>query len=77
LSNKIFVIKFFIADVPLPEVYVTAFTLASPSGGKVSVSALNKILSISGLPHTTIEKVRHTYVYISLIKEKSFFHIKN
>ncbi|CAG8594286.1 6103_t:CDS:10 [Acaulospora morrowiae] len=46
-----------LSDVPLPEIYSTAFALASPIVGRVSVSALNKILSVSGLPHAMIEKI--------------------
>ncbi|CAI2169784.1 19346_t:CDS:10 [Funneliformis geosporum] len=46
-----------LSDVVLPEIYVSAFTTASSNGGRVSISALNKILSISGLPHATIEKI--------------------
>ncbi|CAG8451678.1 14646_t:CDS:10 [Acaulospora colombiana] len=46
-----------LSDVSLPEIYTTAFTLASPVVGRVSISALNKILSVSGLPHATIEKI--------------------
>lgn len=49
--------KFFIADVLLPGIYMSAFTLASPNAGTVSIPALNKILGISGVPHATIEKV--------------------
>ncbi|CAG8548956.1 20896_t:CDS:10 [Cetraspora pellucida] len=46
-----------LADVLLPEVYNNAFMQAAPVGGSISISALNKILCISGLPHATIEKI--------------------
>lgn len=46
-----------LSDVPLPEIYATAFAFASPNAGTVSVSTLNKILSISEIPHATIEKI--------------------
>ncbi|CAJ0918926.1 16344_t:CDS:10 [Entrophospora sp. SA101] len=46
-----------LSNVSLPEIYATAFALTSTNGGSVSVSALNKVLSISGLPHATVEKV--------------------
>ncbi|CAJ0837126.1 9602_t:CDS:10 [Entrophospora sp. SA101] len=39
-----------LSDVYLPDVYATTFALTSPSGGSVSISALNKILSISAVP---------------------------
>ncbi|CAG8784875.1 30912_t:CDS:2, partial [Racocetra persica] len=38
-------------------VYNNAFMQAAPVGGSISISALSKILSISGLPHATIEKI--------------------
>ncbi|CAG8573959.1 3740_t:CDS:10 [Dentiscutata erythropus] len=44
-------------DVLLPDVYNSAFAQASPVAGTVPISALTKILSISGLPHATIEKI--------------------
>ncbi|RIA94928.1 hypothetical protein C1645_758680 [Glomus cerebriforme] len=46
-----------LSEVPLPEIYLSAFSIASPNAGTVSITALNKILSISGLPHATIEKI--------------------
>ncbi|GBB85441.1 hypothetical protein RclHR1_11990001 [Rhizophagus clarus] len=46
-----------LSDVALPEIYMSAFALASPNAGTVSIPALNKILSISGVPHATIEKI--------------------
>ncbi|PKC08650.1 hypothetical protein RhiirA5_357641, partial [Rhizophagus irregularis] len=46
-----------LSDVLLPEIYMSAFTLASPNAGTVSIPALNKILGISGVPHATIEKI--------------------
>lgn len=36
---------------------MTAFDLAKPSGGKISVSAMNKILSVSGLSPSVLDKV--------------------
>ncbi|CAG8446003.1 9293_t:CDS:10 [Scutellospora calospora] len=46
-----------LADVLLPEVYNSAFAQASPVAGTVPISALSKILGISGLPHATIERI--------------------
>ncbi|CAG8550205.1 20560_t:CDS:2, partial [Gigaspora rosea] len=46
-----------LAEVLLPDVYNSAFAQAAPVAGTVPISALNKILSISGLPHATIEKI--------------------
>ncbi|KAF9373014.1 Sorting nexin mvp1 [Podila verticillata] len=43
--------------IPLPTIYTTAFDLAQPSGGKISVSAMNKILSISGLSPSVLDKI--------------------
>jgi sorting nexin-8 len=45
------------AGRPLPEIYTTAFDLAQPSGGKVTVVAVNKIIGVSGLPPATVDKV--------------------
>jgi sorting nexin-8 len=45
------------AGMPLPAIYTTAFDLAQPSGGKVTVLALNKILAVSGLSPATVDKV--------------------
>ncbi|CAJ0748088.1 12150_t:CDS:10 [Entrophospora sp. SA101] len=39
-----------LSNVSLPEIYATAFALTSTNGGSVSVSALNKVLSISAAP---------------------------
>ncbi|KAI1311061.1 Sorting nexin mvp1 [Mortierella claussenii] len=46
-----------LSGLPLPEIYTTAFDLAQPVGGKITVSALNKILSVSGLPPATTDKI--------------------
>lgn len=43
--------------MPLPAIYTTAFDLAQPSGGKITVLALNKILAVSGLSPATVDKV--------------------
>lgn len=43
--------------MPLPSIYTTAFDLAQPVGGKITVLAINKILSVSGLPPATVDKV--------------------
>ncbi|KAG9069558.1 sorting nexin [Linnemannia hyalina] len=48
--------------MPLPAIYTTAFDLAQPSGGKVTVLALNKILAVSGLPPATIDKILNIVV---------------
>lgn len=45
------------AGMPLPSIYTTAFDLAQPVGGKITVLAINKILSVSGLPPATVDKV--------------------
>ncbi|KAK3821589.1 MAG: hypothetical protein J3Q66DRAFT_333700 [Benniella sp.] len=45
------------AGRPLPEIYTTAFDLAQPSGGKVTVVAVNKIIGVSGLPPATVDKI--------------------
>lgn len=44
--------------MPLPAIYTTAFDLAQPSGGKVTVLAVNKIMGVSGLPPAAVDKVR-------------------
>ncbi|KAG9297964.1 hypothetical protein G9A89_018792 [Geosiphon pyriformis] len=46
-----------LADVVLPEIYSTAFNLAHPSAGRIPISALNKILGVSGQPHNIVEKI--------------------
>ncbi|KAF9997539.1 Sorting nexin mvp1 [Entomortierella chlamydospora] len=46
-----------LSGMPLPAIYTTAFDLAQPSGGKVTVLAVNKIMSVSGLPPATISKI--------------------
>ncbi|KAF9412599.1 sorting nexin [Podila epigama] len=43
--------------MPLPSIYTTAFDLAHPVGGKISVLAVNKILGVSGLPPATVDKI--------------------
>jgi len=43
--------------MPLPSIYTTAFDLAQPVGGKITVLAINKILGVSGLPPATVDKV--------------------
>ncbi|KAF9896283.1 Sorting nexin mvp1, partial [Lobosporangium transversale] len=48
--------------MPLPEIYTTAFDLAQPSGGKVTVSAVNKIVGVSGLPSVTVDKIMNMVV---------------
>lgn len=45
---------------------MSAFTLASPNAGTVSIPALNKILGISGVPHATIEKV-HIHIIVKYL----------
>lgn len=45
------------AGMPLPSIYTTAFDLAQPVGGKITVLAINKILGVSGLPPATVDKV--------------------
>ncbi|KAF9545475.1 Sorting nexin mvp1 [Mortierella hygrophila] len=51
-----------LSGMPLPAIYTTAFDLAQPSGGKVTVLALNKILAVSGLPPATIDKILNIVV---------------
>jgi hypothetical protein len=46
-----------IAGMPLPTIYTTAFDLAQPVGGRITVSALNKLIAASGLPHGTVNQV--------------------
>ncbi|KAF9313360.1 sorting nexin [Podila horticola] len=46
-----------LAGIPLPAIYTTAFDLAQPSGGKISVSAINKILGVSGLSSSVLDKI--------------------
>ncbi|KAG0370067.1 Sorting nexin mvp1 [Gamsiella multidivaricata] len=48
--------------LPLPEIYTTAFDLAQPVGGKITVLALNKILGVSGLPPATVDKILNIVV---------------
>ncbi|KAG0199650.1 Sorting nexin mvp1 [Mortierella sp. GBA30] len=51
-----------LSGMPLPTIYTTAFDLARPEGGKISVSALNKILGVSGLPPSTVDKILNIVV---------------
>ncbi|KAF9189283.1 Sorting nexin mvp1 [Haplosporangium sp. Z 767] len=51
-----------LSGIPLPGIYTTAFDLAQPVGGKISVSALNKILGVSGLPPSTVDKIMNIVV---------------
>ncbi|CAG8524035.1 2659_t:CDS:10 [Ambispora gerdemannii] len=46
-----------LANVDLPDIYAYAFNLAQPMGGRIPVSALHKILTVSGQPHATVEKI--------------------
>ncbi|KAG0029109.1 Sorting nexin mvp1 [Podila clonocystis] len=48
--------------MPLPSIYTTAFDLAQPVGGKITVVAINKILSVSGLPPATVDKILNIVV---------------
>ncbi|KAI1295963.1 Sorting nexin mvp1 [Mortierella claussenii] len=48
--------------MPLPAIYTTAFDLAQPSAGKVTVLAVNKIMGISGLPPATVDKIMNIVV---------------
>ncbi|KAF9431543.1 Sorting nexin mvp1 [Entomortierella beljakovae] len=51
-----------LSGMPLPTIYTTAFDLAQPSGGKVTVLAVNKIMGVSGLPPATIDKIMNMVV---------------
>ncbi|KAF8944069.1 Sorting nexin mvp1 [Haplosporangium gracile] len=51
-----------LSGMPLPAIYTTAFDLAQPSGGKVTVLALHKILAVSGLPPATVDKILNIVV---------------
>jgi hypothetical protein len=44
------------AGVTLPPIYETAFAHAGPSDGKVSLQALNRVLSLGGSHPYMIEK---------------------
>jgi hypothetical protein len=46
-----------LAGVKLPPIYETAFAHADPSDGKVSLQALNRVLSLGGSHPYMIEKV--------------------
>ncbi|KAG0223890.1 hypothetical protein BGW41_005327 [Actinomortierella wolfii] len=45
-----------LSGIPLPPIYTTAFDLAGPQGGRITVLALNKIIGVSGLPPATVDK---------------------
>ncbi|KAF8931445.1 Sorting nexin mvp1, partial [Dissophora ornata] len=51
-----------LSGLPLPQIYTTAFDLAQPVGGKITVSALNKILGVSGLSPATVDKILYIVV---------------
>ncbi|KAF9927978.1 Sorting nexin mvp1 [Linnemannia zychae] len=51
-----------LSGMPLPTIYTTAFDLAQPVGGRITVSALNKLISASGLPHGTVNKILNIVV---------------
>ncbi|KAF9332127.1 Sorting nexin mvp1 [Podila minutissima] len=51
-----------LSGMPLPSIYTTAFDLAQPVGGKITVLAINKILSVSGLPPATVDKILNIVV---------------
>lgn len=48
----------YVGNTTLPVVYLQAFEAVDPSGtGEVSVNALIRVLSTSGLPSSTIDRV--------------------
>ncbi|OAQ30072.1 hypothetical protein K457DRAFT_1831794 [Linnemannia elongata AG-77] len=51
-----------LSGMPLPTIYTTAFDLAQPVGGRITVSALNKIIAASGLPHGTVNQILNIVV---------------
>ncbi|GJJ72379.1 sorting nexin-8 [Entomortierella parvispora] len=51
-----------LSGTPLPTIYTTAFDLAQPAGGKVTVLAVNKIMGASGLPPGTVDKIMNMVV---------------
>ncbi|KAG0204636.1 sorting nexin [Mortierella sp. GBA30] len=51
-----------LSGMPLPAIYTTAFDLAQPSGGKVTVLAVNKIIGVSGLPPAVVDKIMNIVV---------------
>ncbi|KAG0357312.1 Sorting nexin mvp1 [Podila minutissima] len=51
-----------LSGMPLPSIYTTAFDLAQPVGGKITVLAINKILGVSGLPPATVDKILNIVV---------------
>ncbi|GJJ75226.1 sorting nexin-8 [Entomortierella parvispora] len=46
-----------LSGMPLPSIYTTAFDLAQPSGGKITVSAIHKIVAVSGLPSASVNQI--------------------
>ncbi|KAF9123132.1 Sorting nexin mvp1 [Mortierella sp. 14UC] len=51
-----------LSGMPLPTIYTTAFDLAQPVGGRITVSALNKLIAASGLPHGTVNQILNIVV---------------
>ncbi|KAG0217548.1 Sorting nexin mvp1 [Mortierella sp. GBA43] len=51
-----------LSGMPLPQIYTTAFDLAQPVSGKITVSALNKIVGVSGLPAAAVAKILNIVV---------------
>ncbi|CAO3573868.1 unnamed protein product [Mortierella alpina] len=51
-----------LSGMPLPPIYTTAFDLAQPSGGKVTVLAVNKIMAVSGLSPAAVDKIMNIVV---------------
>ncbi|KAF9974996.1 sorting nexin [Actinomortierella ambigua] len=51
-----------LSGIPLPPIYTTAFDLAGPQGGRITVLALNKIIGVSGLPPATVDKILNIVV---------------
>ncbi|KAG0376091.1 sorting nexin [Mortierella sp. AD032] len=51
-----------LSGMPLPTIYTTAFDLAQPVGGRITVSALNKLIAASGLPHGTVSQILNIVV---------------
>ncbi|KAG0056308.1 Sorting nexin mvp1 [Gryganskiella cystojenkinii] len=51
-----------LSGMPLPSIYSTAFDLAQPQGGKITVSAIHKIVALSGLPPSTVNQILNIVV---------------
>ncbi|KAG0319775.1 Sorting nexin mvp1 [Dissophora globulifera] len=51
-----------LSGVALPAIYSMAFDMAQPSGGKITVLAMNKIMGVSGLPPAMVEKIMNIVV---------------